>query len=348
MRDLLSQSINELPQNYREPMVMHFIEGMKFKDIAAVLERKEETVKKQSQRALRMMRTKLQQRGVPITAVLLVSVLQQLFADEQWAYAEQASPQILSPVAAVRPVTVTAALVMLGVLIYVLMPTSQNITDISVTSVEQPVAVKTNEAPAATMQVIEKPKWKKASFKNVGTCPFGKLNEYTPDKTEAQTELSVHEEPILDKKYWRFSPKGKNPTMFETAQLRLPDEYHMKFDFKIDALKKKRVAAPQVYLGFTFNRTGKRLPLKGIQKPIKKIAERVHAQAGTWHTVDIEVRLVDPGSQSNLKDVMYSVDGELYWHVQTALPVKDIIPIGVHNTAVLMRDIVYVDIASVN
>lgn len=79
---LMEGVLNELPARYREPVVLHYIEGLKFQEIAEALELKEEIVKKQSQRGVSMMRTIMSKRGITASVLLLISWMQSLQASD--------------------------------------------------------------------------------------------------------------------------------------------------------------------------------------------------------------------------------------------------------------------------
>ena len=350
MHELLNAALSELPEHYREPLVLHYMEGMKFKDIADVLERKEETVKKQSQRAIKMMRQKMTQRGMSLGALAFIALLEGVHAQEHdcaFTYTESGSAAVPLP-AWFEPfmVSVSAAAV-LCVMYFLFM--QQRAEPVSV----QPIVAQVEQSEEITLidqeplaQVKPKP-WQQAQFKHVMACPFGLLEQHQATKDDLSSERPIDGTLILEDHYWRFRPKGKMPTMFETRQLKLPRQYHMQFEFKIQALEKPLAMKQEVYFGFLFNRTGRKDNMKGILKPLPAVTQRLHADPGTWHTVDIEVQNVDEDG-SKMRDVIYSIDGERYWRVETSLPSRDIIPIGVNNISVIMRNFVYFDLDAIN
>ena len=351
--DVLNAALSELPENYREPLVLHYIEGMKFKDIADILGRKEETVKKQSQRAVKMMRKKMGQRGLSLTTLALIAMFEQLYAEENsyFTYAELGTAAVPLPLWAERVVVVSGSLVAATILCVLLLNQDavpaqiQAGNSVDIVSVDPPPDI----VPVAKqLEPLEKKKpWQQAKYNKVGTCPFGKLERYQATLEDLANEPKLVGDLILEDHYWRFKPKGKMPTMFETARLKLPAQYHMQFEFKIQDLERALPQQQVVYFGFLFNRSKRKINSEWLHKPDKEVAKALHAEKGKWHTVDIEVQRIG-SEKSKLRDVIYSIDGEVYWRVKTNIATRDIIPIGVNNVSVIMRKFVYFDLDAVN
>ncbi|NQZ71412.1 MAG: sigma-70 family RNA polymerase sigma factor, partial [Lentisphaeria bacterium] len=175
--EIIQSIIGELPQRYREPMVLHHMEGMNFKNIASALDRKEETVKKQSQRGMAMMRKMMNGRGLSVSMVVLVGFLQDIYAAEDevvFSYQESASPVQL-------PSLLNTKNIMSAVVAAALLLLAANILFSESKEFIQPVFA---QAPVVQEEVIvvEEPlktalDWKRAAYKKVGTCPFGELKE---------------------------------------------------------------------------------------------------------------------------------------------------------------------------
>ena len=76
----VDESLMELPKNYQEPVMLHYLEGMQFSDVGEALGRSEEAVKKQAQRGIKKLRDILRRRGVPVAMALLIGLLNKLQA----------------------------------------------------------------------------------------------------------------------------------------------------------------------------------------------------------------------------------------------------------------------------
>ncbi|NRA36911.1 MAG: hypothetical protein HRU15_02120 [Planctomycetes bacterium] len=135
--------------------------------------------------------------------------------------------------------------------------------------------------------------------------------------------------------------------MFETAQLKLPKEFHMQFEFKHQSLPAYAGKQIAVYLGFFFNRSKKKPQQKYLQKPDKTILEEIFQKRDQWHTVDIEVSIPD-FDKPKMREITYSINEKVYWQARSTIRSRDIIPVGVMNTAVLMRNFQYIDLAQAN
>ncbi len=353
---LIQNIISELPQHYREPLVLHHIEGMNFSTIADALGRKEETVKKQSQRGIAMMRKLMHKRGISVAMVLLVSVLQRLGASEHDAfmYSEIATPIELPPWwTTMNPALPTAAAALILMPFFFMSdatPEQDPVESPAIMAMQEPVEeavveVAEPEKPVEEEKVEKKP-WNKAKIKQVYTCPFGELEKMEDSQIE-KLEPVAAEQAILDNEYWIFKPKGKNPTMFETKRLKLPNEFHMQFEFKHHELEMFKDQKFSIYLGFLFNRSRKKHKSETIQSPNKEFAASILGAKDKWHTVDIEVSIPD-AKKPQMREVTYSINGQVHWQVRTNVRSADIIPIGVINTAVVMRRFQYLDLNAIN
>ena len=49
-----------------------------------------------------------------------------------------------------------------------------------------------------------------------------------------------------------------------------------------------------------------------------------------------------------MREITYSINEKVYWQARSTIRSRDIIPVGVMNTAVLMRNFQYIDLAQAN
>jgi RNA polymerase sigma factor (sigma-70 family) len=92
-------ALNDLPERYRAPLVLRFIEGFEFAAIAAAVGKSENTVRSQASRGLEKLRVLLVRRSVTLTSTALVSLL-----SEQISEAAPASLLASALVVAKQPV----------------------------------------------------------------------------------------------------------------------------------------------------------------------------------------------------------------------------------------------------
>jgi RNA polymerase sigma factor (sigma-70 family) len=97
LQPVLHQEVNRLPERYRVPVVLCYLEGKTNAEAARALRRPVGTIKVRLARARQMLRTRLERRGLALSAGLLAAAL-----------AENAAPAALP--AALRAVTLKAAL----------------------------------------------------------------------------------------------------------------------------------------------------------------------------------------------------------------------------------------------
>ena len=90
---MIDSTLQELPSNYQDALVLHYMEGMQFKEVGSALGRSEEAVKKHAQRGIKKMRELLMRRGVQLSSLALCAWLTEIHAAE--APASVATTQLI-------------------------------------------------------------------------------------------------------------------------------------------------------------------------------------------------------------------------------------------------------------
>ncbi len=88
--NLLHASINDLPEKYRLPVLLHHIDGFSYADAAKQLGCKEKTFSSRLSRGRDMLRSKLAKRGLTLSTAILIGCFQNM--------AQAASPAILNTI----------------------------------------------------------------------------------------------------------------------------------------------------------------------------------------------------------------------------------------------------------
>ncbi|NRA37122.1 MAG: sigma-70 family RNA polymerase sigma factor [Planctomycetes bacterium] len=325
----LQECLHELPEKYQESVSLHYLQGMTFKDIGTSLGRSESVVKKQAQRGIQKLRDKLKRRGLSVGAILLVSLLQKLSADEYTACnrigeivhclrvseafpAQVPAYQAISPLRFAYLMCIVSTLV-IGTVIIVLSRAEQKTaqTDVSESAIELPDK---NDKQVHVPNTDDE--WLYLTNKDILESD-GIMEKYE-DIVAGTSDQRFADQAQVNKKgkaYWFVdSFDGKN---FIQLMLRQPvesSEYEIRLSYRV---LQQTSEQPLLALGLLMRQSK-----EPAERNIININDRLRDTArdvGDWREVRIHVRdLQREGKVWSRVEVL--VNDELFSDIEIAIP----------------------------